>query len=307
MTQNEIHPEEGILIEPGPQRYALPTYYLLKLTAVHRRFEFSLVVPSSIAPFNRTPAGAVWHKIEATLIGTRPGATEEDLSSNWLGGWLNKTGRTSSPTRTKRPTSPITSFFGRSSSPTLPGPSSLPSGAATPESAVAEGDKWLNANMTASKEIWIIALPTLDKKAVPLAMSHQSFLAGLGIVPWSLNTDAITVSGYLHFKLGLYNTHLNPKSTIWGIRMHIDQQVSIKSPRRPDEEETPFPVTRMLLYEKGCVPAQLDLDSNHYSLKPLWTGHQVPYFREGGNANENILEVLRLPDEEKLRPTSYTG
>lgn len=170
-----------------------------------------------------------------------------------------------------------------------------------------EADKWLNANMTASKEIWIIALPTLDKKAVPLDMSHQSFLTGLGIVPWSLSTDAITVSGYLHFKLGLYNTHLNPRSTIWGVRLFIDQQVSIKSPRRPEEEETTLPVTRMLLYEKGGVPAQLDLDSNHYSLKSLWTGHQVPNFKEGGDANDNTFEVLRLPDEEKLRPTSYIG
>jgi hypothetical protein len=160
--------------------------------------------------------------------------------------------------------------------------------------------------MTASKEIWIIALPTLDKKAVPLEMSHQSFLTGLGIVPWSLNTDALTVSGYLQFKLGLYNTHINPKATIWGIRLFIDQQVSIKSPRRPEEEET-LPVTRMLLYQKGSLPLQTDVDMDHYSLNPLWKGHQVPSFKEGGDANVNIVEVLRLPDEEKLRPTSYAG
>jgi hypothetical protein len=161
--------------------------------------------------------------------------------------------------------------------------------------------------MTASKEIWIVALPTHDKKPVPLDLSQQSFITGMGIIPWSLRTDAITVSGYLYFKLGLYTTHLNPKSTIWGIKLSIEQQVAIKSPRRPDEEETTLPPTRMVIYERGSVPAQADLDSDHYSLKSLWKGHQVPTYKEGEDANESVSEVLRLPDEEKLRPTSYAG
>ncbi|KAJ9112606.1 hypothetical protein QFC19_000626 [Naganishia cerealis] len=170
-----------------------------------------------------------------------------------------------------------------------------------------EGPKWLNMNMTASKEIWIIALPTIGKTALPLAQTHQSFIHGLGIIPWSLQTDAITVAGYLLFKLGLLTTHLNPKATIWGVRLFIEQQVSIKSPRRPDEPESSFPPTRMLMYEYGTLPAQADLDSGHYSLKPLWMGHQVPGYKAGGDDNLNLAEVLRLPDEEKLRPTSYAG
>lgn len=247
-------------------------------------------------------------------MGPRTDGPEGDLgTSNWLGGWLNKAGRGNSPTRGKgRPTSPISSFFGRSSSPTYSGPTTPPAVQETaiqqfPPVVEPEGPKWLNANMTASKEIWIVALPTLDKKAVPLDLSQQSFITGMGIVPWSLRTDAITVSGYLYFKLGLYITHLNPKSTIWGIKLSIEQQVSIKSPRRPDEGETTLPPTRMLIYERGVVPAQADLDSDHYSLKPLWKGHQVPTYKEGEDANENVSEVLRLPDEEKLRPTSYAG
>ncbi|KAJ9107630.1 hypothetical protein QFC21_001090 [Naganishia friedmannii] len=300
--QNDVDPSEGFIIEPGPQR-----------------FEFSLVLPAHIAPFNRTPAGAVWHKMEATLVGYRTddssGAGEE-ASSHWLGGRLNKANRSSSPTGKSRATSPITSLFGRSSSPTFgnnalasPGPTS-PSREPYPQQndvVTADDTKWLNMNMTASKEIWIIALPTPDKTALPLAQTHQSFIQGLGIIPWSLQTDAITVSGYLLLKFGLLTTHVNPKSTIWGVRLYIEQQVSIKSPRRPDEPASSFPPTRMLMYELGSVPAQVDLDSGHYSLKPLWTGHQVPGYKTGGDDSLNVAEVLRLPDEEKLRPTSYAG
>jgi hypothetical protein len=322
--QNDVDAEEGFVIEPGPQRRVHDQNMCAIAVPNARfpfRFEFSLVLPAHIAPFNRTPAGAVWHKMEATLVGSRTddnsGASGGESSAHWLGGWLNKAGRSSSPTGKPRATSPIASLFGRSSSPTFASnavvtapessSSSYETNSRPNDASTSEDSKWLNANMTASKEVWVIALPTLDKTALPLAQSHQSFIKGLGIIPWSLQTDAITVSGYLLFKLGLLTTHVNPKSTIWGIRLYIEQQVSIKSPRRPDEPASLFPPTRMLMYELGSVPAQADLDSGHYSLKPLWTGHQVPGYKAGGDDNLNVAEVLRLPDEEKLRPTSYAG
>lgn len=259
--------------------------------------------------------------MEATLVGSRTdvnGGAGGESSAHWLGGWLNKAGRSSSPTGKSRATSPITSLFGRSSSPTFANHAVTSTGPPSPsheahhhlqqsEVATTEDSKWLNMNMTASKEVWIIALPTPDKTALPLAQTHQSFIQGLGIIPWSLQTDAITVSGYLLFKLGLLTTHVNPKATIWGVRLFIEQQVSIKSPRRPDDPASSFPPTRMLMYELGSIPAQADLDSDHYSLKPLWTGHQVPGYKAGGDDSLNLAEVLRLPDEEKLRPTSYVG
>ncbi|KAJ9124514.1 hypothetical protein QFC24_003305 [Naganishia onofrii] len=322
--QNDVDAEEGFVIEPGPQRRVHDQNMCAIADPNARfpfRFEFSLVLPAHIAPFNRTPAGAVWHKMEATLVGSRTddnsGASGGESSAHWLGGWLNKAGRSSSPTGKPRATSPIASLFGRSSSPTFASngvvtapessSSSYETNSRPNDFPTPEDSKWLNANMTASKEVWVIALPTLDKTALPLAQSHQSFIKGLGIIPWSLQTDAITVSGYLLLKLGLLTTHVNPKSTIWGIRLYIEQQVSIKSPRRPGEPASLFPPTRMLMYELGSVPAQADLDSGHYSLKPLWTGHQVPGYKAGGDDNLNVAEVLRLPDEEKLRPTSYAG
>lgn len=172
-----------------------------------------------------------------------------------------------------------------------------------------EGTSWLSGNLETSKEMWVIPLPSENREAIPLDRRVRSLVEGLGIVPWSLQTDAITVGGILVFQSAL--TDVNPRASLWAIRLSISQRISLKSPRRPQEPETQFPATNLVLFEKGRLPGR---ENEWYTSKgqkgtePIWEGDQVP----GPESKKDrtavgVSEVLRMPDENRLRPSTCPG
>lgn len=164
--------------------------------------------------------------------------------------------------------------------------------------------KWLTGNMTASKEMWIVPLPSEDREAIPFDYQTRSVVDGLGLVPWSLQTDAITVGGYILLRMGL--TDHNPLATVWAIRLYINQKISLKSPRRPEEPETTFPAAHLLIFDRGKLPHPKDLKERHPH-EPLWDGEMVPCRVPGTDQPLNANEVIRMPDENRLRPSTCPG
>lgn len=164
--------------------------------------------------------------------------------------------------------------------------------------------KWLTGNMTASKEMWIVPLPSEDREAIPFDYQTRSVVDGLGIVPWSLQTDAITVGGYILLRMGL--TDSNPLATVWAIRLYINQKISLRSPRRPEEPETTFPAAHLLLYDRGKLPHPKELKDRHPH-EPLWDGELVPGRTHGSESGLAANEVIRMPDENRLRPSTCPG
>ena len=168
---------------------------------------------------------------------------------------------------------------------------------------------WLQGNMITSKEMWIIPLPTENRESLPLDVRNRSLVAGLGIVPWSLRTDAITVSGLIAFQSSL--TDYNPLATVWCIRLSVTQRISLTSPRRPQDGETLFPATSLVLYEKGKLPKSQDEWFASKGLRgpePLWEGEEVPGpASKKDRAAMAVQEVLRMPDENRLRPSTCPG
>jgi len=182
------------------------------------------------------------------------------------------------------------------------------------ESSLPRGVKWddvpwLTSDMITSKEMWIIPLPTENREALPLEVRNRSLVAGLGIVPWSLHTDAITVGGLIAFRSTL--TDLNPRATVWCYRLTINQRISLTSPRRPNDPDTVFPATNLILFERGKLPKTQEewYDSKGTrGPEPIYEGDQVvgPESKKD-RSTLTVKEVLRMPDENRLRPSTCPG
>ncbi len=93
-----------------------------------------------------------------------------------------------------------------------------------------------------------------------------------------------------------------PTASIWVIRLYVSQTVRLKSPSRPDEAEITNPAVRLTLFDKGRLPK----DVNH-AHEPLWSGEEVPGTDGKGIESVGIQKVLRLPDENKMRPSTCPG
>jgi hypothetical protein len=184
----------------------------------------------------------------------------------------------------------------------------------TTEHSLPPGVKWdeipyLQGTLSASKEMWIVPLPSEDREALPLDLRGRSLVAGLGIVPWSLTTEAITVGGLLFFKSALLD--VNPLATVWCVRLFVNQRISLTSPARPAEGETTFPTTNLLLFESGKLPRNPEewyTTNGAKRCEPIWEGEDVP--SSGAKTDKQALrfaEVLRMPNENRLRPSTCPG
>jgi hypothetical protein len=160
--------------------------------------------------------------------------------------------------------------------------------------------KWLQGNMKAHKDLWILPIPSDKPEAISLDFSSNNSIPGLGVLRWSLQSDAIAVGSYVKLRCALVDEP--PKgAVIEAVRLYILQTFSLKSPRRPDEEETVFPSIGMLVVEKGSIGPRKERDK---SWRPLWSGKgdgQMSGF------NWAIEELARLPDEKRLRPSTCPG
>ncbi|KAJ9114666.1 hypothetical protein QFC22_005542 [Naganishia vaughanmartiniae] len=335
---------EGVYMEAGPQRYVVTTEVgyqdidcKLHLSTCKSRYEFSFILPATLAGFDRTPFGHISHRVDVTLEGV------PQRSNSRFGGFFGGGHRSRSPSRTRSP-SPVASsgynsaamsrkssqdpYHGFSTA-SLP-PSRPSSGSSTPaypppimalplstepspicntfpreqEAEKLRNVKWLTGNMTASKEMWIVPLPSEDREAIHLDFQTRSVVNGLGIVPWSLQTDAITVGGYILLRMSLTNP--NPLATVWAVRLYINQKIALKSPRRPDEPETLFPAAHLLIFDRGRLPNPKDVKDRHPH-EPLWDGEMVPHGLHTSETVLNVSEVIRMPDENRLRPSTCPG
>lgn len=207
-----------------------------------------------------------------------------------------------------------------------PGSSKETSGTATPRrqpsTAPSSSLPYLEGDLTTSKEMWIIPLATQDKGALSLDVRRRTLAPGLGLVDWGLASNAVCVGGLAKFWIRIKD--INPGATIWSVRLSINQTFALRSPRRPEEEETVFPSSDILMYKLGSLPRNQEeryvLPNNRAGLThrpnkgdkskdPLWEGELVP--RPDATVPPvdelEISETVRMPDENRLRPSTCPG
>ncbi len=154
--------------------------------------------------------------------------------------------------------------------------------------------------MKAHKDLWILPIPSDKPDAISLDYSSNNAIAGLGVLRWSLQSDAIAVGSYVKLRCALLDEP--PKgAVIEAVRLYILQTFSIKSPRRPEEEETVFPAISMLVLEKGKISPGREREKGW---RPLWSSNGDGYM---SGLTWMIEELARLPDEKRLRPSTCPG
>jgi hypothetical protein len=178
---------------------------------------------------------------------------------------------------------------------------------------------YLEGDLTVSKEMWIIPLATRDKTALSLNLHQRTSTPGLGMLDWGLVSDAVTVGGLAKFWCNIQNT--DPAATIWSVRLSINQGFALKSPRRPEEDEVAFPPNELAIFKTGSLPRNqeeryvLPNNKGHashkqdMSMEPLWEGELVarPDTTKLPVNQLKISETVRMPDENRLRPSTCPG
>jgi len=234
------------------------------------------VVPCTIAGFDRTPFGRVSHRLQATLEGEIQTVME-------------------------RATSPrFRSWFGLSDN-----KGDLRAG--IPNTVMDSDLPWLSGTLTASKEIWIIPLVTDNRQSLPLSTHRASLVQGLGTIVWDAWTANLTVAGIVFFTLRIESPgHL---ATVWSIRLTLEQSFVLESPRNPGSVIRPES-TESLLFARGRLPDQQDefIFSKVDRDLPLWQGDEAPGpAKKKDPAGITVRETLRLPNDDRLRPSTCPG
>ena len=177
---------------------------------------------------------------------------------------------------------------------------------------------FFEGEMTGSKEMWIIPLATENLDALSLDLHRRSYIDGLGTLDWALASNAVCVGGLAKFWLRL--DQLSPLATVWSVRLSITQTFSLKSFRRPEDDEHVFPATDVMMYRTGHLARnqaeRYVLPNNSIAaatkprdktLDPLWEGEAVPSPDSGWGTEMIVAETVRFPDETRLRPSTIPG
>lgn len=164
-----------------------------------------------------------------------------------------------------------------------------------------EGE-WLGRDLQNSRPVFIHAFWTDDGRAVPLYYSTSAYVQDVGIVTWSLETDAITVGGAVN--LGWKLQEPSPRATIWQIRLGIVQTISLDE---HGEKTHTFAPQTLTLFKKGDMPKNpLNRRINHD--RSLWDGEQVENATSQRPVETLALsEIVWLPTEHILRPSTNPG
>lgn len=164
------------------------------------------------------------------------------------------------------------------------------------------GGEWLGRDLQNSRPVFIHAFWTDDGRAVPLYYSSSAHVQDVGIITWSLNTDAITVGGAVNFGWQLHEP--SSFATIWHIKLSIMQTISLDD---HGERTHTFAPQTLTLFKKGKMP-KAPLDRRHNRDRSLWDGEQVDDATSKRPVESlSLNEIVYLPTEHVLRPTTNPG
>ena len=217
--------------------------------------------------------------------------------------------RTSSPTGSRSPrisfsslTPPLSPRLRGASTPSngagSPGPSHStllpPSVTDTPPD---EDLKWISGTLTDRRDLWIYAVQDLRGGPAGLDLYATPTIPELGLWPWSVQMNNVTVGNFLLFKASMVGGH--PLATVWAFKLYVAESITMKSPQRPNDPPVTLPPIHNLLTAHGHLPRD--------KKRPLWEGPDVP--NKIGAVYETIdyQKLCRMPNEDHMRSTTLPG
>ncbi|OCF42751.1 hypothetical protein I317_03482 [Kwoniella heveanensis CBS 569] len=188
---------------------------------------------------------------------------------------------------------PTTGAVSKSRSPSL-------SSHTSPKSDKSE---WLKGDLFASRGLVVHANPSRSGGVTQLELRKEGFVDGLGSWKFTATAEVFSISSVI--LLGISLPAPSPLCTIFLIRLVLAQTYSITSPRTPNNPpHMPEATRNHVLYQVGRMhrpgekyPAK-DVDS-------LWRGAGA--HGAGGEEGCKIRAVARMPNHDKIRPTTQDG
>jgi len=157
--------------------------------------------------------------------------------------------------------------------------------------------KWISGTLTDRRDLWIYAVQDLRGGPAGLELYATPTIPELGLWPWSIQMNNVTVGNFLLFKASMVGG--NPLATVWAFKLYVVESITMKSPQRPNDPPVTLPPINNLLTAHGHLPRE--------KKRPLWEGPDVP--NKIGAVYETIdyQKLCRMPNEDHMRSTTLSG
>jgi hypothetical protein len=313
----------------------------IKLEKGSQSFAFSIIVPSTIATYDRHPLARVTNALHACVEGIAiPEARSFSLFSASRKGKDRSESRASSRPQSRQPSRPgsrdvsPTRYGRRDASPAPDKVSAelaqLISGAQTPP--LQDEIKPLKGYFSGAKLAVMVAnpMPVGGPALHSLAYRKEGRLVGVGEWKLSLQSDAVSpavasgrvaefdqtsliasrqlsVGSYIRESVLFPNP--SPKATIFAVRLILAQKYALASLDDPTAPPTPCPQRNFLVSLDGTIP---DDKRPGHNAPALWRGKGVgkPIVDDPSWLSDDFKVkggLKRLPDDTKLRPSTFQG
>ncbi|ORY31277.1 hypothetical protein BCR39DRAFT_527254 [Naematelia encephala] len=279
-------------------------------------FEFTLILPATLAPHDWHGNGVVIHHLHAKVEGLpNPAKTVANQSI------FSSFGRSKSPAVSRRGSRTTSSSRSRSrirSRPASPGVDEATSSLAAGTASIVITDKvkslpqvppyqgpndqnsdWLLGSYEVKRSIMLIYNPNPTGGVNELDERTSGQVAGLGVYDLKLSSDVFTICALMRAKLTI--AAIPPNVTIFCFRIQLAQTTTIVSPRDTADEAKPVTHTRhFVVLQEGQRPPRGHMHPAG-NWPALWKG------KDAGGSDDDEFKVDakgRLPDDDDGRPST---
>jgi hypothetical protein len=165
---------------------------------------------------------------------------------------------------------------------------------------------WLMGDICAIRKLKVHANPSLSAGVFQLDMRKEGYIEGLGPWRFSCSSDNFTIASVM--LLNLVAPSPAPECTIFFVRIILSQSYTLHSPRTPNDRPLqPEGPKNHVLYQVGRPHRHGESILGH-QVEALWRGASA-----GGKPGQGPVTgwrtraVARLPNHEKIRPTTNPG
>lgn len=282
------------------------------------RFGFSIVVPYELAPYDTHAHGSVIMLIHAEIEGLHAAPQ----TSSVITAFSPMGSRTATPAATpRRGRSPVAGASSNSNPgsanssarPSInipddgieaPVPNAIqPSMTVTWSEPVTHTDdevEWVKGTLSTSRTVTLLYNPEPSNGVSKLDEGRSGDVPGLNAFNFHFTSDTWTVCAVL--RIGLSIPCPSPETTIYYIRVFLEQRTDMISPR--DDPDTAEPIvnkTNFVIWEKGIRPPP---SRPTRDTPALWRGTEAQGHDTDGLT---VSGVGRLPNDETGRPSTLDG
>ncbi|WVQ99930.1 hypothetical protein IAU59_007073 [Kwoniella sp. CBS 9459] len=175
----------------------------------------------------------------------------------------------------------------------------------TPSNHTSKSEKndWMKGDLFASRGLVVHANPSRSGGVTQLELRKEGFVDGLGSWKFTATAEVFSISAVI--LLGISIPAPSPACTVFLIRLVLAQSYNITSPRTPNNPpHMPEATRNHVLYQVGRMHKPGEKHPAR-AVESLWRGSGA--HGTGGEDGCKIRAVARMPNHDKIRPTTQDG